>query len=116
MSPVAFWSIAGMFALAKVGSFRFFGLKNDGSKICAFMIAIAKRLIFRMATCAIGVFFASFQFNLFGKAGGNFWLVHETLLKKSICGSVLGTELRIKTYQGMVADSKTGTESTIQHP
>ena len=82
MCPVTLWSVAGMFALAKVGSFRFFSFKNDRREICVFMIAIAKRLILRMATRAIGIFLAGFQVHLFGKAGGNFGLVHETLLEK----------------------------------
>lgn len=65
-----------MFALAKVSSFGLFGFKNDGRKTCAFVIAIAKRLVLRMPTRAVCVFLSGFKLDLLWKAGSDFGFVH----------------------------------------
>ena len=76
MRAIAFGRVTGTFALAIMSRFRDFGFKDHRCELSSFVLAVAKWLVFRQATSAVGVFFSSFDFDLFGKTCSDFWLVH----------------------------------------
>lgn len=76
MCAVAFWGIASVFALTIVGCFALLSGENCWSKAGPFVLTIAKRLVLRQATGAVGVFFSGFDFDLLRKASRNFWSFH----------------------------------------
>ena len=79
MSSIAFRCISGMFALAIVSGFGLLSFKDHRDKTGAFMLAVTEWLVFRLPTGAIGIFLAGFDFDLFGKAGSDFWFVHARI-------------------------------------
>lgn len=79
VAAIALGCIASMFTLAIVSCFGCFSFEYDWDEICSFVLPVAERLVLGKATCAIGVLFASFNFNLFWETSGDcrFGLIHR---------------------------------------
>jgi hypothetical protein len=82
VASIAIRCVSGVLALADPNRFAFICLEDIGNKAGAFMRSIAQRTVGRLAAGAIGIVFTGFQFDLFRKTSGDFWLIHKNFMLK----------------------------------